>query len=131
MLKRLTGQRAEVWVDGQRLESDAKIYLESFALLKDGAGGTFVLGEIEVVRSDGGRDSFYVFSRSFGLPEPGSELTVTRVGNVIGNVASYEDLAVADLALPRAQDDTLVLDESDIAFTNLLANDLVEPGGDL
>lgn len=99
-----SGQEATIIdSDGNELGSGGKIYGEVYYWVSDDAGNRYMLVEIE---QEGTAADFFAFVTDFGIPDPGTELTVDRKVNIKDNtlLPEYQTLA-ASLADPDPDPD--------------------------
>ena len=95
------GQNAEISLNGEEIGNGGQIYAEKYFWLCDDFGNYYVMIEIE---QEGSNTDYFTFFEPYGLPAPGTQLTVIGSGNVTtcGWNPKYKDLGAGDVGAPGA-----------------------------
>jgi Ca2+-binding RTX toxin-like protein len=103
------GQEASITVDGEEIGNGGQIYAEKYMWLCDNFGNYYVMVEIE---QEGTNEDFFTFYEPFGIPAPGTVLTVVGGGNITtcGWNPKYDDLGGGDVSAPGALNGTYFFD---------------------
>ena len=96
-----SGQQANITSNGEEIGNGGQIYAEKYMWLCDNLGNYYVMVEIE---QEGTNEDYFTFYEPYGIPAPGTTLTVVGSGNITthGWNPRYDDLGGGETSVPGA-----------------------------